>query len=71
MNLDNLMKQVQQASNPMMLMMNMLNPQQKQLVEQFKNKPNKEQAEAIAQYCNDHDISKEQLQTIIGMFIKR
>ena len=46
----------------------MLNPNQKQLVNQFQNKPNNEKAQAIADYCNKNGITKEQLQGIINNF---
>ena len=70
MNIQNLMSQLGNASNPMTMLMGMLNPNQKQLVNQFQNKNNDEQAQAIADYCNKNNISKEQLQNIIGMMKK-
>ena len=48
-------------------MMGMLNPNQKQMVNMFQNKNSNEQAEMIANFCNKNNISKEQLQNIIGM----
>ena len=48
----------------------MLNPNQKQQVNQFQNKSNTDQAQQIADYCNQNGISKEQLQSIIGMLHK-
>ena len=48
----------------------MLNPNQKQVANQFQNKTTQEQAEEIARICNEKGISKEQLQNIIGMFHK-
>ena len=51
--------------------MSMLNPNQKQAVNLFQGKNSQEQAEAIAQKCNEMGISKEQLQGIINMFNKR
>jgi phosphopantothenate synthetase len=53
------------------MMMGMLNPNQKQMVNQLQNKSNEEQAQAIAEYCNKNNISKEQLQNIVNMFNKR
>ena len=47
------------------MMMNMLNPNQKQQANNLQNKSKQEQAEAIAQKCNELGISKEQLQEII------
>jgi hypothetical protein len=51
--------------------MGMLNPNQKQLVNLFQNKNEQERAETIAELCNKNNISKEQLQNIIGMFNKK
>jgi hypothetical protein len=48
----------------------MLNPNQKQQVNQFQNKSGIDQAQQIADYCNKNGISKEQLQSIIGMLHK-
>ena len=65
MNLQNLLAQMGTATNPMALMMSMLNPNQKQLANQFQNKSKEEQAKKIAEICNQNNISKEQLQDII------
>lgn len=70
MNIQNLMGQLMGASNPMSMMMSMLNPNQKQQANQLQNKSRQEQAEAIAQKCNELGISKEQLQGIISSFKK-
>ena len=51
----------------MQMMMGMLNPQQKQAVNSFKGQTNEQQAQRIADYCNQNGISKEQLSNIIGM----
>lgn len=47
--------------------MNILTPQQKQIVNQFQNQPNEKQAEMIANYCNQNGISKKQLEDILRM----
>ena len=70
MNINNLMNQLGNASNPMSLMMSMLNPNQKQLLSQFQNKSSNDQCQAIANYCNKNGITKEQLQNIINNFKK-
>ena len=70
MNLQNLMSQLGNSSNPMALMMSMLNPNQKQLATQFQNKSKEQQAEEVARICNEKGITKEQLQTIISNFYK-
>ena len=51
--------------------MGMLNPNQKQMVNMFQGKNSQEQAEQIAQKCNELGISKDQLQQIIGMLGKK
>ena len=53
------------------MMMGMLNPSQKQMVNQFQNKTAQEQAEAIAKLCNEKGISKEQYIQMINMFHKK
>ena len=40
------------------------------MVNMFQNKPDNEKAQAIADYCNKNNISKEQLQNIINNFKK-
>ena len=71
MNIQNLMNQLGSATNPMALMMSMLNPSQKQTANQFQNKSKQEQAEELARVCNEKGITKEQLQSIINTFNKR
>lgn len=61
------MAQLGSATNPMQMLMGMLNPNQKQMVDLFKGKSNEEQAEQIAKMCNEKGISKEQLQNIVSM----
>ena len=68
MNLQNLMAQLGSETNPMALMMSMLNPNQKQVASQFQNKSAQEQAEEIARLCNEKGIDREQLQNIMNMF---
>lgn len=70
MNIQNLMSQLGNSTNPLALMMSMLNPNQKQQANQFQNKSKEEQAEEIARICNEKGITKEQLQTIMGNFKK-
>ena len=71
MNLANLMSQLGNSSNPMALMMSMLNPNQKQTANQFQSKSKEQQAEEIAKLCNEKGITKEQLQNIINTFSKK
>ena len=43
----------------------MLNPNQIQTVNNFKQKPREEQAQIISQVCNQKGINQDQLQSII------
>ena len=52
------------------MMMSMLNPNQKQAVNLFQGKTSQQQAEEIAKMCNEKGITKEQLQSIIGVLRK-
>ena len=70
MNIQNLIAQMMNATNPISMLTGMLNPNQKQQASQFQNKNAQEQAEEIARVCNEKGISKEQLQSIIGMLHK-
>ena len=49
------------------MLMGMLNPSQKNQVNQFQNKSDNEKAQEIANFCNQNNISKEKLQEIINM----
>lgn len=71
MNIQNLMSQLGNATNPMAMMMGMLNPNQKQQANLFQNKTTQQQAEEIARICNEKGITKEQLQSIFGILNKR
>lgn len=70
MNIQNLMNQLGNSTNPMALMMSMLNPNQKQQANLFQNKSREQQAEEIARICNEKGITKEQLQEIMSKFNK-
>ena len=70
MNIQNLLAQLNNASNPMTMLLGMLTGNQKQAVNLFQNKTSNEQAEAIAKKCNELGIDKEQLQNIISMLRK-
>ena len=67
MDIQSLMGQMMGATNPMQMMMQMLNPQQKSALNSFKGQTSEQQAQAIANYCNKNGISKEQLSNIINM----
>lgn len=63
MNMQNLLGQMMKSNNPMQLMMSLLNPQQKQTVNQFQNQPNQKQAETIARMCNEKRNFKATIRT--------
>ena len=65
-NIQNLLGQMMSSTNPMQMMMNLLNPQQKQAVNQFKNQSNQEQAEKIAKLANEKGLTKQDLANIIN-----
>ena len=67
MNIQNLMSQLGKSTNPMSMLMGMLNPSQKQQVNQLQNKSQQEQAEAIARIANEKGLTKQDLQNIINM----
>lgn len=71
MNMQNLIAQMMNASNPMSMLTGMLNPNQKQQANLFQNKSAQEQAEEIARVCNEKGISKDQLSQIINMMNKK
>lgn len=70
MNMESLIAQMKNASNPMAMITNILNPSQNQQVKQFQSKSEYEKAEEIAKICNEKGISKEQFQKIINLFGK-
>ena len=70
MNLQNLISQLGNATNPMAMMKSLLNPSQNQLLNSFQAKNDNEKAQQIADYCNKNNISKEQLQGIVNMINK-
>ena len=71
MNLNNLLAQLGNSTNPMAMMMSLLNPNQKTMINQFQSKTGQEQAEQIAKMCNEKGITKEQLQNIFSIINKK
>lgn len=70
MDMKSLISQLGNATNPMAMMMGMLNPSQRQIASQFSNKTSQEQAEMIANKCNELGITKEQLEEMMKVFKK-
>lgn len=66
MNLQNILTQIGQSTNPLQMMMNMLNTSQKEQANQFQMKNKQEQAQTIADLCNQKGISKDDLKKIIN-----
>ena len=64
------MSQLQGSTNPLQMMMSVLNSNQKQALDLFKSKPNEAQAEEIARKCNELGISKNDLEQIIQILKK-
>lgn len=52
----------------MQSIMGILNPQQRNLANKFLAKSSEQQAQEIANYCNQNGISKQQLQGLIKQF---
>lgn len=70
MNLQSILTQIGNSTNPMTMMMNMLNPTQKKTLSQFQSRNVQQQAQEIADICNSKGISKEDLQKIVNSFMK-
>ena len=64
--MQNLLGQMMNSTNPMQMAMNLLNPQQRQALNQFQNQPSEKQAAEIARICNEKGISKDDLANIIN-----
>ena len=71
MNLQTIANQLQGATNPLQMMMSVLNPNQKQMLEMFKTKPSQQQAEEIARKCNELGMSKADLEELVQLFKKK
>lgn len=71
MNLQNLLAQLGNSTNPMAMMMSLLNPNQKTMINQFQSKSSQEQAEEIAKMCNEKGITGEQLKNIFSIVNKK
>lgn len=60
------LQQLKQAKNKDAFMFSMLPEGQKEAFMQFKQMDQQTQAQKIADYCNQHGISKEQLKQMIN-----
>ena len=54
--------------NMMNMMLSMLRPNQRDTVNRLQGKSREEQAQEIANYCNQNGISRDKLQSLINMF---
>ena len=70
MNIQNLLGQMMNSSNPMQMLMGMINPNQKALINHFQNQPSEKQAAEIARICNEKGITKNDLANIINSLRK-
>ena len=66
-NPQNLLAQILTSSQPYQAIASLLNPQQLQLFNTINNKPSQEQAEAIAQMCNQYGITKNQYAQMVNL----
>ena len=67
MNMQNLLAQLQNATNPTQMLMGVLTGNQKQTMKQFQSKNRQQQCQAIADKANQLGLKKEDLQNIINM----
>lgn len=58
----NIIQQLLKSGNPMQAIMNMMNPQQKQMAQSFLNNPNRE--EALKELKKQYNVSDEQISAI-------
>lgn len=58
----NFIQQLMKCGNPMQAIMNMMNPQQKQMAQAFLNNPNREQA--LNDLKKQYNVSDEQINAI-------
>ena len=63
----NFIQQIMKSGNPMQMIMNMMNPQQKQMAQAFLNNPNRQ--EALEQLKKQYNVNDEQINAI-SKFIK-
>ena len=70
MNLQNLMAQLMNAQNPAQMIMGLMQPNSKDLLNSFTSLSNEAQAQKIADICNQKGITKEQLTAIYNQLKK-
>lgn len=70
-NIQNLLSQMMASNNPVQLASSLLNPQQRQILSQFQNLSNEQQAQKIADLCNQKGITKDQLAQLINQFRRK
>lgn len=64
----NLLQQLMKSGNPQQMLLNMMNPQQKIMAQQFLNNPNREQA--LKDLMKQHNVSEQQVESIKNMVSK-
>ena len=58
----NLIMQLLKSGNPQQMILNMMNPQQRQIAQAFLSNPNREQA--LQQLKKDYNVSDEQINSL-------
>ena len=58
----NLVMQLLKSGNPQQMILNMMNPQQRQIAQAFLSNPNREQA--LQQLKKDYNVSDEQINSL-------
>ena len=66
--MNNLISQLMKSKNPTQSIMGMLNPQQRNLANNFMQQNEQQKAQYIADYCNQNGITRQQLADLINQF---
>lgn len=60
----NFVQQLLKSGNPQQMILNMMNPQQKQMAQAFLNNPNRQQA--LQDLMKQHNVSQQQVDSLRG-----
>lgn len=61
----NFLQQLMKSGNPQQMIMNMMNPQQKAMAQQFLSSPNRDQA--LKNLMKQHNVSEQQVESLKNM----
>lgn len=64
----NLIMQLLKSKNPQQMILNMMNPQQRQIAQAFLSNPNREQA--LEKLKKDYNVSDEQINSLKNALVK-